>query len=246
MRLEVRSATGKRPSINMRIEPEISGCSIVLVGDFNPVIFQPAWLAAHDIDGSGEAVSVQIIHRDICQFTIETRNYFVEKDRLIVETMSAPWVLISDIVGRIFLEFLSHTPVRAFGINRDVHFTLPSPEHRVDLGRRLAPLPPWGTFGKSMHSDDPEMVGGLQRLNMRSKSRIEGAKVETNAIVEPSLRLNTDAAVYMRINSHHEISNLADGHGATEAVGLMTKRFETVIDESDAIVDQMMKEGLKQ
>ena len=33
--------------MGMRIEPEISGVQIVLVGDFNPAIFTPAWFALY-------------------------------------------------------------------------------------------------------------------------------------------------------------------------------------------------------
>ena len=33
----------------MRIEPEISDVSVVLLGDFNPAIFTPAWFALHGL-----------------------------------------------------------------------------------------------------------------------------------------------------------------------------------------------------
>ena len=33
----------------MRIEPEISGVAVVLLGDFNPAIFTPAWFAMHEL-----------------------------------------------------------------------------------------------------------------------------------------------------------------------------------------------------
>ena len=33
----------------MRIEPEISGVGVVLLGDFNPAIFTPAWFALHGL-----------------------------------------------------------------------------------------------------------------------------------------------------------------------------------------------------
>ena len=33
--------------MGMRIEPEISGVQVVLVGDFNPAIFTPAWFALY-------------------------------------------------------------------------------------------------------------------------------------------------------------------------------------------------------
>ena len=230
----------------LRLEPEISGCSIVLIGKFNPAIFQPAWLKANDIDGVSTDAEVKIVHRDICEFTIETRNYFVDDDRFQLTTSSAPWVVISDIATRIFLDFLAHTPVRAFGINREVHFRLPNPEHRLALGRKLAPLHPWGDFGGEMESDDPDKIGGLQRLHMRRKSEIDGARVETNAVIEPSVKLDARTGVYMQINTHHVLTNLPGGHGATEAATMLSSRFEDVVEESEAIVDGIMKEGLAQ
>ncbi len=39
-----------------------------------------------------------------------------------METLKAPYARIRDLVLRIFKEQLSHTPLSAFGINRNVHF----------------------------------------------------------------------------------------------------------------------------
>ena len=33
----------------MRIDPEISGVGIVVLGSFNPAIFTPAWFALHGL-----------------------------------------------------------------------------------------------------------------------------------------------------------------------------------------------------
>ena len=38
---------GRAPS--MRIEPEIDGVSVILVGSFNPAIFTSAWFALHGL-----------------------------------------------------------------------------------------------------------------------------------------------------------------------------------------------------
>ena len=54
----------------MRIEPEISAASIVMVGYFNPQIFQPFWLAMHGVISEEEAESANIgfVHPEITRF----------------------------------------------------------------------------------------------------------------------------------------------------------------------------------
>jgi hypothetical protein len=57
----------------MRIEPEISAAAIVMIGHFNPQIFQPFWLAHHDIISEEEAESANIgfVNPEITRFILE-------------------------------------------------------------------------------------------------------------------------------------------------------------------------------
>ena len=54
----------------MRIEPEVGGCGVVLVGHFNPLIFSPSWFAKNGIVGEEEAsaADVSVIHPEIAAF----------------------------------------------------------------------------------------------------------------------------------------------------------------------------------
>ena len=115
----------------------------------------------------------------------------------------------------------------------------------MKLGRRLAPIAPWGDFGQKLDSNQFELVGGLQRLVMRHNSKTDGARVETIACIEPSLRLEGQDGEYMKINTQYALTNLENGHGSTEAVSLMAKEFEKIINASDAIISSMMEEGQK-
>ncbi len=87
----------------MRFEPELSACSIVLVGDFNPAIFHPAWFKARNIyPGADDVIEdVRLVHRDIAAFSIEADSYHVEKERFAIETTSAPRIRIADTTRRI-------------------------------------------------------------------------------------------------------------------------------------------------
>ena len=149
----------------MVIHPDISACSIVLAGQFNPSIFHPSWLHSKGIEYKDPSPDDDLLsHRDVSTFTIDTRSYIIRTDRFQLETRSLPWITILDITAKIFGEYLTHTPITAVGINRTVHFKLPTMCSRIKLGRQLAPLEPWGNFGIDMDTEDINLTGGLQRL----------------------------------------------------------------------------------
>src|SRR5215207_2918217 len=64
---------------------------------------------------------------------------------------------ILDDVLAIFSE-LPHSPIKLFGVNLEVHFKLQAPAQRLALGRTLAPVAPWGEFGKCLESKDLDRV----------------------------------------------------------------------------------------
>ena len=227
----------------MFIQPEISGCSIVLAGKFNPAIFHPAWFKDKDIEPTLQEseTEIQIVHNDVSSFSIDTRNYSIQRDRFQLETTSAPWIIIADIIREIFGEYLIHTPIRAFGINRIVHFRLNSFNERSDLGRRLAPIGPWGDFGKEMESDSVELIGGMRSLTMTRKSKETSVSIDTNAQIEPSVKIDDGKGVYMRVNFHHELENLPDGYGSETAIQILSTRFEDEMAEAEAIIYHIMK-----
>ncbi len=108
----------------MRIDPEISRVNIALLGDFNPAIFTPAWfsltglLPAHVADSS----ELEVAHRQITKFSADWLGLEVTAERFVVDTSQAPYVRMRDLVVRVFREQLPHTPLRAFGINRQSAF----------------------------------------------------------------------------------------------------------------------------
>src|SRR5207244_3009334 len=134
----------------MRIEPEIGGASIVLLGSFNPKIFQPYWMAKHCLisDADADVADVSVIHQEITAFMIEDLfTLQVNPTRFSIERNVAPLVLITDVVTRLFGDLLPHVPMNQMGINRTVHFVA-GQEQRNKTGLMLAPREPWGEWGK--------------------------------------------------------------------------------------------------
>ena len=171
---------------NMRINPEISETSIVLVGSFTPAIFTPAWFVLHGLlpKGTDEIAKLEVAHPQVTSFSAERLILNVIPERFSVETVQAPDVRVLDLVVRTFKEHLNHTPLKTFGINRSVHFRVRSPAERDRIGRMLVPVEPWGAWGEELGLDGTH--GGMTSLTMSQidpKGRPKGGRI--NVKVEP-------------------------------------------------------------
>ena len=69
---------------------EIEGVSIVLLGDFNPKIFQPAWFAAQELIRKEEAESaeIEVIHPEVVVFSLDWLRIQVTRNRWISEAQA--------------------------------------------------------------------------------------------------------------------------------------------------------------
>ena len=109
---------------------EIEGMSAVLVGSFNPAIFHPQWLARHGLvsEAEAEAANIEIVRPELSVFTVGLLRMVVEQVRLRVETTTAEasGPVRDLIIGAMHL--LEQTPVSQMGINRAMHFKMPTEE----------------------------------------------------------------------------------------------------------------------
>ena len=227
--------------MGMRITPEIEAVSIVLVGNFNPVIFTPAWFALHELLPERIAATAQLVlaHKAIVQFNAEWLRLEVTRDQFRAETVQAPHVRVRDLVIRVFREHLHHTPVRAFGINRKVHFLVKSYAARDALGKKLAPVEPWGDLGRELGLDGE--YGGLSSLRMtqsKPEGRPEGGRI--NITVEPSARIgDSRLGVYVVCNDHYAIGG-TEPSAAGDSMELLENNFEASLSHSEKIFDHIM------
>ncbi len=225
---------------DMRIEPEIDGVSIVLLGDFNPAIFAPAWFALHGLlpQGATDGADVQIVCPQVAAFTFDWLRLEVGGDRFFAETVQAPHVRLRDLVLRTF-EHLPHTPLRILGINRGVHFRVRNPAERDRIGRTLAPVEPWGAWEQRLELGGEH--GGMTSLTM-SQVRPEGRSAgdQINITVEPSTRIDDRRlGVYVRVNDHYAVVDGGPEVGA-RLMEILENVFETSRERSDGIVDHVM------
>ena len=225
----------------MRIEPEIDGVSIVLVGNFNPAIFTPSWFALYDLlpKSVADSAELEIAHPEITLFRADWLTLEVSKDKFKAETLLAPHIRVRDLVVRVLKEYLYHAPLRAFGINRNVHFRVPDFGARDRIGRTLAPVKPWGTWGQHLGTSGHQ--GGMTSLTMR-QATVEGrpADDQINVTVEPSNRIVDAPGVYVAVNDHYTAGE-ADGHeSGRRLMEILEQNFDSSVATGEKIIDHIM------
>lgn len=226
----------------MRIEPEISGASIVMVGSFNPGIFQPFWFAENKVISEELAASAQIglIHPDISSFRLEGEfNVQVERERFSIDRALAPLIRIPDVVCRVFGDLLPHTPINQVGMNRLIHFNVRSEAVRDEIGRKRVPWEPWGDWGRTAFTGVGVRKGGLISLTMTQRNLTDRAHGWFQVKVEPSNVIGGGrTGIYMELNDHYDLGRRAEG--ASEIVEIVRTHWEASVEKSESVIDQIM------
>lgn len=225
----------------MRIEPEISGVAIVMVGSFNPAIFTPAWFALHGLlpEKVTDNAELQVAHNQVTLFSADWLTLQVTTERFSADTVQAPYVRLRDLVTRIFKEYLPHTPATQLGVNRQVHFKVKSVAERNRVGRALAPVKPWGQWGERIEQGSEH--GGLRSLTMlQIAPEGRAATDQINVTVEPSARVGEGRlGIYVNVNDHFAIDTAEPG-SAERLMELFSGEFDASLKRSEAIIDQIM------
>jgi hypothetical protein len=230
----------------MRIKPQIDHAVIVLVGRFNPAIFQPAWFALHKMLGvkEAEAAEVKGILGEVSQFKIDQFELTVLPERFSITSLDAHPEHIRDLVISCFGQYLPHTPVGAMGLNRVVHFDAGDFEVRDRVGSRLAPKNAWGSWGKEIEVsplEPREARGGMISLVMRQSLRPDGHTGHVQAKVEPSVRIANHSGIFVEVNDHFQLGSTEQPvQDASSAVAILEGNWETSLQRSALIIDQIM------
>jgi len=214
----------------MSNRPEIRSVNCVLLGSFNPTIFQPLWLKKTGLfrDEEVDTAEIKIIHKEICVFTISEIQFRIEKDRFQISSSNASkFELSRDLVIGIF-SILEHTPVEKMGINTDGHFSMDSKEDWNNLGDTLVPKEPWvdlldkpGMRSVLLEGKNPSCSNGYIRIK-----------------VEPSIRIPN--GVYVGINNHFVFSDVTN---ALEAIEKVKEVWDETIKNSLSSMEKITEIG---
>ena len=226
----------------MQIEPEIGEVSVVLRGQFNPAIFSPAWFALNKLLGQGlvDGAQLEICSGEITVFGAEWLRIEVDQRRFLASTLQAPSVRVCDLVARTFSEGLYHTPLEALGINRSVHFCVESLSQRDRMGRRIAPVEPWGAWGKTL--GETGLQGGVTSLTM-TQVEIEGRPPgdRIHVTTQPSNKVGDGVkGVLVNVNDHYTLKETVSSGSARVFMDMLRERFSSSITHSEKIIDHIM------
>jgi hypothetical protein len=223
----------------MMIEPKSSNVAIVLLGSFNPAIINPDWLVLNEVIGKIQAEDreIALITPQFSGFRVSTYQYQGTPERFAVIFESAPHVELQDAVSKIFQELLPHTPVHQLGINRSAHFSVGSEEKRNAIGRKLAPTEPWGMWSEEWKDRLPPGRGGMINLSVQESFPGDPHNRRITATVQPSLLIADNIGIFVAINDNYVLTE----NTGFAAASLLTERFESSVQRSEWIIDQIMR-----
>ena len=212
---------------------KIEGISIVLLGTFNPAIFQPAWFAAQGLirEEEAEEAQIELVRPEVSAFRLDWLHMQVLHERFTASTdQPASFEVLRDFVVGTF-SVLEHTPVTKLGLNFDRHVEMDSEEAWHEIGNRLAPQGRW--------------QGALDEPRLRSLS-MQGNRPDdfTGAVVvkvEPSVRVEKNG-VYVTVNDHYELEQPEEGSAsAAAATRLIQEHWGAFLERSDRICNNVFE-----
>lgn len=162
---------------------EVKSLAIVLIGNFNPAIVQPFWLANKQLIRESEAygTKVDLIHNELVSFDLPWVKFNVRPNRFEVSSKSEPYFgPLKDLVNGIFT-FLKETPVKAIGINHIYNLNLRDAKRFYEFGNKMVPLRKWDFM------NDPRVIQ-LEMLEQQRKDQKPGhyrIKIESSNVSTP-------------------------------------------------------------
>jgi hypothetical protein len=204
-------------------ESKLKGAAIVLVGSFNPRIFQPAWFGAQNLIRSSEAenAKIEVITSDLSVFETDWFKLVVTHERFQIVTIQPDaFDPLRDLVAGTF-SLLTHTPVQKLGLNFDEHFQIESEDRWHAFGDLLAPKPVWQKL----------FTGRVGMLSLKIQApREDGDQGLVIVTVEPSTRFHP--GIYIGVNNHFDLPESSAGESAAPAVERLKSTWSTLLREA--------------
>lgn len=203
------------------IKPEIYDMSIVFVGNINPIIVQPLWLASKGLiqETEGENAKIEIVHNEIVKFQLDWVSFEITAQRLMVRTTKESFFpVIKDLAVSIF-NILKDTPLNSLGINHILHFKLDKAGY-INIGKRLAPFDNWEGI-----LSDPRLL----QLEMTDQPRNDGFSGQYTVSITPSVLIRP-YGVTININDHFDEVGNVSGSGAI--IEILNRSWQTSLNRA--------------
>ena len=211
------------------MKPQSDSASIVMLGSFNPAIFQPSWLALKNLISPSDAQSadVKLIAPQLAAFKAGGILVEVLQERFMAQADEPQdQVRLRDLVVGVFA-VLGETPITRLGLNWTYIFRLEDEKRWHAVGDLLAPKDVWSKLLRGRP--------GLRTMTIQG-GLSEGLRGQLNVKVEPT----TQPSVRVEINN--DILG-PDRDGAVTAdsfVELIRKHWDEARKESARIAIEVL------
>lgn len=206
----------------------LAGLSVVLLGHFNPSIFQPAWFAEQGLIAKADARSatIQVIQAQVAAFSTDALAVVVSNVQFNASTTTELFhETLRDLVIGTF-QALNHSPVSAIGINTDTHFKVTSEKAWEELSRHLVVLDDWATV-----LEEPSAL----TMTIRGK-RPDERTGSVNVKVERSIKVNP--GIYVQVNDHFE-RPIDEALNASLALDVLGREWEPAMARANRVLDHL-------
>lgn len=210
--------------------------AIVLIGDFNPKIYQPSWFAYQQLvrQSEAESAAIELIHSDFTSFSTEWFVLQVARERFSVTVKSSAFRQhLHDLVVGTF-NLLSHTPLRQMGINAMTRLRFRNNADWHAFGHFLVPKSHWAPI--------------LREPGTRAVT-IEGVRDDSRpghvgVIAEPVRGALNEAVI--RVNDHYEGDKHEKEPSAAYLMGALSQCFAASLGRAETIADRLVETYLQQ
>ncbi len=214
------------------IKAKIQEVNIVIIGNFNPQIFQPYWFGIQGLIREEEVsdAKIKIIHSDIASFSLGWMELEVTRNRFLLSTSQDAYTEVTrDLVIGTFT-VLEHTPLKYLGVNVSKHFMMANEEQWHAFGNTLAPKDIWKDLFRKP---------GMRSLTMEESSRPDGLKGYTRVTVEPSVKIHP--GVYFMVNDHYSVNDPESVSGAGEILAILKNEWHHSIERSNMVINSLLE-----
>ena len=172
--------------------------SIVLLGDFQPGMFQPLWFLDNGVITKAEYEAIIkntgktfVVNNAITSFETDIISFSVGQKRFQFLGKKEPFEKVIDSFKKVF-DSLSTIPINAYGINFFFHLAVDNYKEMKTIGTLLAPRKYWESLYDTETQED-----GLISMTMRKTTEYGclNISIESSNAIKPGIFLN--------FNFHH-------------------------------------------
>lgn len=176
--------------------------SVVVVGNFNPAIFNPDWLLRHELirDEDIDDAEIDVIHPEVSRFSLAWCQVEVLANRFVLRSTERGYFEAARDLAVGMFSVLSETPITALGINSTFRDKSDNREIFDRLGDLLAPKEPW----EKLFPKSPKH--GLYQLNIQSE-RDDKVPGFWNTTIRP-LFMEDGFGIEVQLNCHFAFNKI--------------------------------------